>query len=134
MIYDTIKALNNNKHHEAVIRISYLSSKDLEKLLISFLINDYTLMYKTDKKGDVIIYEFDLPDAYTLTFKLYENDSLHYMTLEFYYESMHFDKILNEMLDCEYYEIKLLKKDTEWKNISDKYDTKAIQKLIKRVV
>ena len=134
MIYDTIKALNNNKLHEAVIRISYFSSKDLEKFLVNFLINDYTLMYKMDKKGDVIIYEFELPDAYILTFKLYENDNLHYMTLEFYCETMHFDKVLNEMLDCEYYEIKLLKKGTEWQNISDKYDIKAIQQLIERVV
>ena len=134
MISETIEALNKNKLHEVVVRVSQMSIKQLEKLLVDFLINDYALMYKMNKKEDVIIYEFDLPSAYTMTFKLYEKDKYHYMSLDFYYETQIYDNVIEEMLDCEYYELKLIKKNARWQNITDKTELEYIIKLIKKVV
>lgn len=134
MISETIEALNKNKLHEVVVRVSQMSIKQLEKLLVDFLINDYALMYKMNTREDVTIYEFDLPSAYTITFKLYEKDKHHYMSLGFYYETQIYDLTIEEMLDYEYYELKLIKKNARWQNITNENELEHIIKLTKKVV
>ena len=134
MVHEIINALNNNKLHEVVIRMSRLSIKQLEKLIKTFLMNDYVLMYRVGKKKDSVIYSYDLPNAYNLSFKLCENEGNYFMTLEFYSTNPFFDPDLDQLVDSEYYELKLVKSALMWKNITDNKEKKFIIQLLKRAV
>tara|TARA_R110000851_G_scaffold41093_7_gene103390 strand:- start:364 stop:762 length:399 start_codon:yes stop_codon:yes gene_type:complete len=130
MINGIITALRENKLHEVVIRMSQLNSKDLEKLLKTFLINDYIKLYRIRSKAE-IVYEYDLPDSYTLTFKLYVEDKIYNMIMEFYSTKSFYNKQTDSVIDSGYYEIRLTKFPIGWKNVSTTNDKKVIAKLIK---
>jgi len=130
MINEIINALHNNKLHEVVIRMSQLNPKLLEKLLKTFLINDYVKQYRIRAKKE-IVYEYDLPDAYMLTFKLYVEDKIYNMVMEFYSTKSFYNKKTDAVIDSGYYEIRLTKFPIGWKNVSTKSDKKIIAKLIK---
>ncbi len=134
MVHETINALNNNKLHEVVIRMSQMSVQQLEKLLKTFLMNDYVLMYRGGKKKDSVIYNYDLPDAYNLSFSLCENEGHYFMALEFYSTKSFFDPDLEQLVDSEYYELKLTKSALVWKNITDNKEKKFIIQLLKRAI
>jgi len=134
MVHETINALNNNKLHEVVIRMSQMSVKQLEKLLKTFLMNDYVLMYRGGKKKDSVIYNYELPDAYNLSFSLCENEGHYFMALEFYSTRSFFDPDLEQLVDSEYYELKLTKSALVWKNITDNKEKKFIIQLLKRAI
>ena len=134
MVHETINALNNNKLHEVVIRMSQMSVKQLEKLLKTFLMNDYVLMYRAGKKKDSVIYNYELPDAYNLSFSLCENEGHYFMALEFYSTRSFFDPDLEQLVDSEYYELKLTKSALVWKNITDNKEKKFIIQLLKREI
>lgn len=134
MVHKTINALNNNKLHEVVIRISQMSENQLEKLLKTYLMNDYVLMYRSGKKKDSIIYNYELPDAYSISFKLHEDEGHYFMTLEFYSTASFFDTDLDLVVDSEYYELKLTKSSLIWENITNKNEMKFINELTKRVL
>lgn len=130
MINEIINALHKSKLHEVVIRMSQLNPTHLEKLLKTFLINDYVKLYRIRAKKE-IKYEYDLPDAYKLTFKLYVEDKVYNMVMEFHSTKSFYNEKTDTVIDSGYYEIRLTKFPIGWKNVSSKSDKKVIAKLIK---
>jgi hypothetical protein len=130
MINEIVNALKKDKLHEVVIRMSQLHAKDLEKLLKTFLINDYVKEYKK-KTYEEILYEFELPDAYVLSFRLYPEDKVYHMAMEFHTTKSFYDSKKEFVIDSGFYEIKLIKLPVGWKNISNRKDKKVILELIK---
>ena len=134
MINETIKALRQNKLHEAVLRISQFNISKLQKLLVAFLIDDYAKYYNK-KKDEAIEYRFDFPDAYSMIFRLYKEKRKWKMSIFLNYDEL-FDLELTEdnniILSDEFAEITLEKETRKWV-LSSIVNKKNIYKIIKNV-
>jgi hypothetical protein len=134
MIHKTIDALKKNKLHEAVLRISQFNILELRKLLVSMLIDDYIKLFNNKKKDQVVEYTYQFPDAYNLTFRLYQNKSKWRMSMFFNYEELLNLEITEDdvFLSEDFAEITLEKNGVEWE-VHSMSNKKTIFNIIKNV-
>lgn len=135
MIRETIDALDNSKLHEVVIRISQMTFEQLTQLAISYLANDYTQMYSQKILNDELTYEFQLPDAYTIAFKIAEENGDYLITLEFFSDKPILQKIDGESkyIISRFYSIEILNIGNGWQQVGIHGDKEKILKLIQDI-